>query len=284
MRWIPACAVGENPSTTLLMEGRMDLGLKGKIAVVFASSQGIGRGIALRLAQEGARVAICARGEQELSKTEGDIRAAGGDVMALTADCLKYEDIKHVVKSTAERWGTVHVLVTNAGGPPPVRFEGATEELWEMGLNLNLLSTIRMCREAIPHMKAQKWGRIIHITSTSVKEPFLDNVLSNVARSGVMSLNKTLALEYAPYNITSNNIAIGSVWTARSEKASHRGAEREGVSLEEYVSRWTATLPARRNGTTEEVGALAAFLASEQAGYITGQNISIDGGMTKGIF
>lgn len=261
----------------------MDLGLKDKVAVVFAGSQGIGRGCAMRLAQEGAPVAICARGEEELRKTEGDIRAAGGDVLALTADCLKYDDIQRVIQATVDRWGTVHVLVTNAGGPPPVRFEGATEELWEMGLNLNLRSTIRMCREVLPYMKAQNWGRIIHITSTSIKEPFLDNVLSNVSRSGVMSLNKTLALEYAPYNITSNNIAIGSVWTARSEKASRRGAEREGVTMQEYVERWTKTLPARRNGTPEEVGALTAYLASDMAGYVTGQNISIDGGMTKGI-
>lgn len=262
----------------------MDLGLQGKRAVVFASSKGIGKAIAQRLALEGARVTICARGEDALRATEEEIRAAGGEVLALTADVTRYDDIKRVIATTVERWGSVDILVTNAGGPPPARFMAVDDDLWQMGINLNLMSTIRMCREVIPLMKEQRWGRIIHITSTSIKEPFVDLVLSNVARSGVMSLNKTLALEYASYNITSNNIVVGAIWTKRSETQVQRVAEREGISFEEAKARAAAGIPAGRMGLPEEVAALAAFLASEQAGYITGQNISIDGGLTKGIF
>lgn len=261
----------------------MDLGLQGKRAVVFASSKGIGRGIAQRLAQEGASVAICARGEEALRRTEAEIRAAGGDVLALPADVNRLEDIRRVVAATVERWGALHILVTNAGGPPMVRLAEATEAQWSEALNLNLLSTLRMCREALPHMKAQRWGRIIHVNSNVVKEPSLDLILSGVARSGVVSLSKTIAIEYGPYNITSNNIAIGGVWTERTLGQVRQLAEKQGISVDDLIAKLTLTIPARRAGTPEEVGALAAFLASEQAGYVTGQNISFDGGASKGI-
>ena len=262
----------------------MDLGLHNKRAVIFASSQGIGRAIAQRLALEGAKVTICARGPEALRNTETEIRQSGGQVLALTTDVTQPDDIKQVVMTTVEQWGGVDILVTNAGGPPSARFMGVDDALWQTGINLNLMSTIRMCREVLPLMQAQQWGRIIHITSTSVREPFVELVLSNVARSGVMSLNKTLAQEYAPFNITSNNLLIGAIWTKRSESSVQRLADREGISFEEAKTRSATGIPAGRIGSPEEVGALAAFLASEHAGYITGQNIAIDGGLTKGVF
>lgn len=262
----------------------MDLGIQNKRAIVFASSQGIGRAIAQRLAIEGVRVTICARSEESLWQAEQEIRDVGGEVLALTADVTQYDDIKRVVATTLDQWGGVDILVTNAGGPPSAHFKDVDDKLWQEGLNLNLMSTIRMCREVIPLMKDQSWGRIIHITSTSVREPFLGLVLSNVARSGVMSLNKTLSQEYAPFNITSNNLLIGAIWTKRSETHTQRKAEQEGISFEEAKMRSAAGIPAQRIGSPEEVGALAAFLASQHAGYITGQNIAIDGGLTKGVF
>ena len=262
----------------------MDLGLKGKRAIVFASSQGIGRAIAHQLAAEEARVTICARGQEALQQTKMEILEAGGEALSLIADVNQYDDIKRVISTTVERWGGVDILVTNAGGPPSARFTEVDDELWQIGLNLNLMSTIRMCREVIPLMQSQRWGRIIHITSTSVREPMLGLVLSNVARSGVMSLNKTLAQEYAPFNITSNNLLIGAIWTKRSETHVRRTAEQEGISFEEAKARSAAGIPAQRIGSPEEVGALAAFLASEHAGYVSGQNIAIDGGLIKGVF
>ena len=262
----------------------MDLGLQGKRAIVFASSQGIGRAIAKQLATEGARVTICARGQEALQRAETEIRADGGQVLALAADVAHYGDIKQVITATINQWGGVDILVTNAGGPPPARFMEVGDELWQAGINLNLMSTIRMCREVIPIMQAQKWGRIIHITSTSVREPFVGLVLSNVARSGVMSLNKTIAQEYAPFNITSNNLLIGAVWTNRSETNVQRQAKQQEISFEEAKTQNSAGIPAQRFGSPQEVGTLAAFLASEHAGYITGQNIAIDGGLIKGVF
>jgi 3-oxoacyl-[acyl-carrier protein] reductase len=262
----------------------MDLGLQGKRAIVFASSQGIGRAIANQLAAEGARVTICARGQEALQRTETEIRARGGEVLALAADVTHYDDIKQVITATIKQWGGVDILVTNAGGPPSARFMEVGDELWQAGINLNLMSTIRMCREVIPLMQAQKWGRIIHITSTSVREPFVGLVLSNVARSGVMSLNKTIAQEYAPFNITSNNLLIGAIWTKRSETNVQRQAKQQEIGFEEAKTQNSAGIPAQRFGSPEEVGALAAFLASEHAGYITGQNIAIDGGLIKGVF
>jgi 3-oxoacyl-[acyl-carrier protein] reductase len=261
----------------------MDLGLQDKRAVVFASSKGIGRGIALRLALEGARVAICARGREGLSRTEAEIRELGGDVLALTADVTQYADIQRVISAAVDRWGGVDILVTNAGGPPAARFAEVDDDQWQMGINLNLVSTIRMCREVIPYMKEQKWGRIIHVTSSTVKEPFVDLVLSNVARSGVMSLSKTLAREYAPFNITSNNLVIGMIWTERIQGPVREMAEREGISFEEAKARTIEEIPMGRIGSPEDVGALAAFLASELASYITGQNIALDGALIRGV-
>ena len=262
----------------------MDLGLQDKRAVVFASSKGIGRGIAHRLALEGARVAICARGREHLNRTEAEIRELGGEVLSLTADVTQYADIKRVIATTVERWGGVDILVTNAGGPPAARFAEVDDELWDMGINLNLKSTIRMCREVIPYMKEQEWGRIIHVTSSTVKEPYIDLVLSNVARSGVMSLSKTLAREYAPFNITSNNLVIGMIWTERIQGPIREMAAREGISIEEARARSSEEIPMGRIGSPEEVGALAAFLASELAAYITGQNIALDGGLIRSVF
>lgn len=261
----------------------MDLGLTNKRAVVFASSKGIGCGIARQLAQEGASVTICARNEEALHRTEEEIRAAGGDVLALPADVGRYEDIKRVIAATVERWGTVHVLITNAGGPPAGHLEEATEEQWQQAFNLNLLSAIRMCREALPYMKTQRWGRIIHINTSAVKEPILELALSTVVRPGVVGLNKTLALEYAQHGITSNCISVASIFTSRGEETGRRMAEEQGVSIEEVAAQYAQNLPMKRFGTTEEVGALAAFLASDVAGYLTGQNISLDGAFTKGI-
>jgi len=262
----------------------MNLGLKDKRAIVFASSKGIGKAIAHRLALEKARVTICARGEEELRVTETEIRADGGEVLAIPADVTDGSDIKLVVTATIERWEGVDILVTNAGGPPSARFLDVDDALWSEGINLNLLSTIRMCREVLPLFIKQRWGRIIHITSTSVREPFIPLVLSNVARSGVSSLNKTLALEFASDNITSNNILVGAIWTKRSETSVQRMADRESISFEDAKRQSAASIPAGRFGTPEEVGALAAFLASDHAGYITGQNIAIDGGLTKGVY
>lgn len=262
----------------------MDLGLKGRVAIIGGASQGIGKACAMGLAAEGVSVAICARGEDLLLATAEEIRQATGSlVLAKRADMSVASDIQALVAATLDRFGKVDIVVNNAGGPPGGPALGVTDEQWAMGLDLNLLSVIRLSREVVPHMQRQKWGRIINIISTSVKEPFNNLVLSNVARAGVVAYAKTMSNELGPDNILVNNVCPGSIWTARSQKSTAAFAPRQGISVDEALHQFNQTIPLRRQGDPAELASLVVFLASDRASYITGTTIQVDGGLVRSL-
>ena len=262
----------------------MDLGLKGKVALVAGASQGIGRAAALGFAREGAKVGICARGEAQLKETAEMIRRqTGGDVLALVADMARSEDIRKFVSKTVEQFGRLDVVVTNAGGPPPGEFMKFTDEDWENAFRVNFMSALRLTREAVPHMRKVGGGRVINISSWAVKEPIAGLVLSNAVRSGVIGLNKTLSRELAKDNILINNVCPGRIDTDRARKLNQARAERLKRPVEEINKEMAAEVPLGRYGRPDETADLIVFLASERASYITGTTIQIDGGLVRAV-
>jgi 3-oxoacyl-[acyl-carrier protein] reductase len=262
----------------------MDLGLKGKVVLVAGASQGMGRATALGFAREGAKVAICARGEAALNEAAEVIRKqTGSEVFAMVADMSKPADIQKFVNGSAERLGRVDVIVNNAGGPPPGEFMKFTDEDWSNAYNLSFMSTMRMTRAAVPHMRKVGGGRVINITSYSVKEPITGLVLSNAVRSAVIGLAKTLSRELAPDNILINNVCPGRIDTDRAQKLNKARADRLGKPLEEINKEMAAEVPLGRYGTPEEAADVIVFLGSDRASYVTGTTIQIDGGLVRGI-
>lgn len=262
----------------------MDLGLTGRVAIVAASSQGIGKACALGLAREGARIVMCARGEDVLQAAADEIRATtGAEVLAMRADMARPADIQALAQAALDHFGQVDIVVNNAGGPPGGPALDVTEEQWAHGLDLNLMSVIRLSQAVIPGMRERQWGRIINIISTSVKEPFNNLVLSNVTRTGVVAYAKTLASELGPDNVLVNNVCPGSIWTARSQKSVVGFAERHGITFDEALERFNQTIPLRRQGAPEELANLVVFLASDRAAYITGTTIQVDGGLVRSL-
>jgi 3-oxoacyl-[acyl-carrier protein] reductase len=262
----------------------MDLGLRGKIAIVAAASRGLGRAIAEELGAEGASVVMCARGKEALAEAAQSVREKGaGDVLDIPADVSRSEDVTRLVRSAVQRFGRVDILVTNAGGPPSGPFESLTPEKWNDAIKLTLLSTVNLCREVLPGMKQRKWGRIINVTSIAVKQPVDGLMLSNSLRAGVTGFARTLANEVARDGITVNNILPGYTRTERVESLARAAAERDGTAIDESLRKWENEIPMRRLGDPREFAALAAFLASERASYITGTSITVDGGWTKGL-
>lgn len=262
----------------------MDLGLRDRVAIVMASSKGLGRAVALGLAREGARVTICARGEEALRRTEQEIREeTGADVQAFALDVTRRESQKKLVSETIGRFGRVDILVNNAGGPPTGQFLQLPEASWQEALDLNLLSTVFMTREVVPHMISRRWGRIINLTSYSVKQPIDNLILSNMARTGVVGFAKTLASELAPHNILVNNVCPGPFATDRHTALAEDRARRAGVPVEQVLDQAAKTVPLGRFGKPEEFADLVVFLASERASYLTGSTIQIDGGAVRGL-
>ena len=263
----------------------MDLGLSGRVAVVAASSQGIGKAVALGLAREGARLAICARTEAPLQAAAEEIRReTGAEVLTRALDVTDYAAVRAFVMDTAQRFGTIDICVANAGGPPSKSFAETSPADWEAAARLNLMSTVFLAKETLPVMQQQRWGRFLAITSVSVKQPLDGLVLSNAVRSGVSGLIKSLSNEYGPYNVLVNNVCPGFTATARLVGLAETLARREGVSAEEIESRWTGQIPLRRLGQPDELAHLVVFLASERASYITGASIAVDGGIVKGLY
>jgi 3-oxoacyl-[acyl-carrier protein] reductase len=262
----------------------MELGLKGKVALVAGGSQGLGKAVAKEMSREGARVAVCALDDAELPKAVEEIRqATGGEIIGIPADLSSAEEAKGFVRKGIEFYGTVDILVNNAGGPPDRTFLEVDDDQWNLGIRLNLMSTIIMSREVVPIMKEKRWGRIINMTSISVKQPIDGLILSNTVRSGVIGFAKTLSNELAPYNVTVNNVCPGYTMTERVRKLAIAVAAKRGVSPEAVIKSWEALIPMGRLGTPEEFADLVTFLASERSGFITGASIQIDGGYYKGI-
>jgi len=263
----------------------MDLGLKDRVAIVAASSQGLGKAVAMGLAREGAKLAICARTAATLNATAEEIRrATAAEVFVRPVDVTDYDAVRGFVAETFERFGRVDVCVTNAGGPPAKLFAATTVEDWQSAVNLNLMSTLYFSREVLPLMQKQKWGRFITITSVAVKQPVDGLILSNAVRSAVSGLVKSLANEYGKDNVLVNNVCPGYTQTARLDELAGRMAAGESVEPAQIRERWAAQVPLQRLGQPEEFANLVVFLASERASYITGQSILVDGGYAKGTY
>lgn len=263
----------------------MDLELRGRVAIVAASSQGLGKAVALGLAREGAAIAMCARNEAALAAAAEDIRReTGADVLARPADVTGPEQVRRFVAETVAAFGKVDICVANAGGPPSRSFAETSLEDWRAAVDLNLLSTVSFAREALPLMQRQRWGRFIAVTSVAVKQPVEGLILSNSVRAAVSGLVKSLANEYGPYGITVNNACPGYTATARLEALLAKTAAEQGIARDEAAARWTAQVPLGRLGRPEEFAALVVFLASARASYINGVSIAVDGGLVKGIY
>jgi len=252
----------------------MDLGLNGKIALVTGASKGIGLAVAQALAAEGARVALVARDGDALERAVAGIAQAGGDAVAVQGDVSRLADVERIVAQTRRQLGDPSVLVANAGGPPAGTPTSLDEEAWAAAVELTLMSSVRLAREVLPAMRRGRWGRIVNITSLSVKEPILNLALSNALRSGVTAYAKSLAQEVAAEGVTVNNVGPGYTATERLTELFRDEAGKRAL---------VASIPARRLGEPAEIAAAVAFLASAQAAYITGQTLIVDGGAVKGL-
>lgn len=260
----------------------MDLGLRGQTALVAAASKGLGKAIARAFVREGARVAICARDAATLTAAAAEI---GGDILAVPADVTKREDVDRFVQAALDRFGRIDVLVNNAGGPPSRPFVEITEEEWWTAIGLNLMSTVRLCQAVVPHMRRQGGGRILNVTSFTVKQPVPNLVLSNSVRLAVVGLAKTLASELGKDNILVNTLCPGPIATERLTSLTQAFAEREGLASDEAERRlWTNQIPLGRLGRPEEFADVAVFLASPRASFITGTTLQVDGGIVKAVW
>jgi 3-oxoacyl-[acyl-carrier protein] reductase len=262
----------------------MDLGIAGKVAAVGGASTGLGRAIAAALAREGARVAICARGAEQLERTARELQEASGQqVLAYPVDLATENGPQQFIEATVKEFGGLDILVTNAGGPPATTSSQTPGEAWAAALELSMLSAIRMSQAAIPHMKRNSWGRIVCITSISVKSPLPAMVLSNTVRPGVVGYAKTISQEFAADGITVNVVCPGYMATDRVSELAETRAAQSGKSVEAVMTGLVDNIPAGRMGDPRELGDLVAFLASERAAYITGTAIHIDGGFFRGL-
>jgi 3-oxoacyl-[acyl-carrier protein] reductase len=258
----------------------MELGLKGKVALVTAASKGMGKASALAFGAEGARVAMCARTEGDLKTAADEVRAATkAEVLPVVADVTKKQDVEALVQRVTSQWGDVDVLVANAGGPARGYFEDMSDEQWQQAFELSLLSVVRLVRAVLPGMQAKKWGRVLTIQSVSVKQPLPDLLLSNAVRPGTHGMIKTLATRYGKDNITFNTVCPGRILTDRLLG----GLKASGLSRDEYVKQLGAEIPMGRVGTPDEFANVIVFLASERASYVTGTAIQVDGGLVRGL-
>ena len=262
----------------------MDLGLTGRVALVTAASKGLGRATATRLAAEGARVMVSSRGADQLARTAAEIaEETGAQVESCRADVSDAADLDRLLRETRVRLGGVDVLVNNAGGPRPGGVDALDDAAGQEAVELNLLSTVRLFRGVLPHMRAQGWGRIVTVASSSIRQPIDDLTLSNTFRVGLLGLAKSVALEVAGDGVLVNTLGPGRIATDRVDSLDAARAERSGRPVEEVRAQQEAGIPVGRYGTAEEFAKVAAFLASGANTYVTGQHLLVDGGMVRAI-
>ncbi len=262
----------------------MDLGIEGRVALVAASSKGLGRAVAETLAAEGCDLVLCARSEGELEAARVAIAdASGRRVVALPTDVAEEEQVQRLVDLALAEFGKVDILVTNGGGPPPGSFQEHGLDAWRAASAVTLESVVALIKGVLPGMLERRWGRILNVTSIAVKQPVDGLMLSNALRAAVTGLARTLANEVAEQGVTVNNLMPGYTRTERLEHLASHIAEQRGISESEAYRGWESQVPAGRIGEPREFGALAAFLASEQAAYITGQSIAVDGGWIQSL-
>jgi 3-oxoacyl-[acyl-carrier protein] reductase len=264
----------------------LELGLKGKGAFVIAASKGIGLGVAKVLASEGCKLMISSRNQDSIQQATKQIVEQTGnrEVYGISANLTVKEDIERLLESARQKIGRIDVLAYNTGPPKPGTFADLSDEDWEDGVKLLLLSATRLAKGVIHGMVQNHWGRLIFITSTTLRQPIGNLLLSNSVRLSIAGLSKSLAIEYGPKGITSNGIMQGHILTDRQREIALDVSRRTGAKVEDAMKRALVEVPAGRYGTVEEVGYLTAFLASDLAGYINGAMIPIDGGMIRSTF
>ena len=262
----------------------MELGIRGKVAMVAAGSKGLGRATALALAAEGCAVSIGARGLDALASTKAELEALGVPVLALAVDVTSPEDLVRWHQATEAGLGPVAILVTNTGGPKAAGFANLSDADWAAGVESTLMNVVRMTRLVLPGMRARQWGRIVHITSLVAKQPYPLLTISSTLRAGLSALTRTLALETAREGITVNALLPGHVMTDRQLHLAEVKAAAAGITTEEHFTQQAAAIPAGRIGQPEEVGAVITFLCSQPASYLTGQSLLVDGGLVQGTF
>lgn len=256
--------------------------LAGRVAIVTAASRGIGRGVAEVLAREGTRLVLASRDRERISRAAAEIRDKYGvEAAAVAADITNRDDVRKIVATAAENFGGVDVLVYNTGPPKPGSFLELGEGDWEYAVRLLLLSAVWLTKDVLPYMINKKWGRLIYITSLTLKKPIPNLTLSNVVRLSLAGLVKTLAVQLAQYNILVNGVLQGYVETERVKELAEDRARREGRDVGEILRAMAGEIPLGRMAKPEEVGELVAFLASDKASYITGSLIGIDGGYVQ---
>jgi len=264
----------------------MDLKIGGKVAMVAASSNGIGKAIALSLARQGCRVSICGRDPDRLQKAWRELAAAveAGQILASPCDVTKGDDLDAWHRATVDQWGPVDILVTNTGGPPAARFEKLTEDQWREGIDSTLFNVLRLSKLVLPAMRERRWGRIIHITSFVAKQPMDLLTISSTVRAGISALTKTMASEFARDRILVNAVLPGHVLTDRQVHLNEIRSKEEGMSVDDYAARVVRSIPIQRYAEPREIGDVVAFLASERASYLTGVTLQVDGGLIQSTF
>jgi 3-oxoacyl-[acyl-carrier protein] reductase len=254
----------------------MELELQGKVAVVTGATEGIGRATALRLAQEGARVAICARGQEKLDKAAAELKKAGAEVLAMSADMSKAADIERFMKAVVDHFGRIDILVNNAGTSARGKFLEIEDKTWNSDIELKVLGAIRCTRLAVPHMKKSGGGSIVNITISSAKQPGAESYPTSVSRAAGLALTKALSKEFAPDNIRVNTVCIGKIKSGQHE----RRFTKEDPHGDGYYAKLSKDIPLGRVGEAAEVANVITFLVSGAAGYVTGTSVNLDGGIS----